>query len=138
MATFAIIYSRQDLTAIAAEATNPGLSSGERQTANRFWNGGLKAWASAPYAGDANACVEIPFDPSGDPAYADKVVSDVGSGRWRVCDPDIRAVVISGPQVSKAGLVSFLRLIGGKYAGALYMLAIADDVELTAVEPWVG
>lgn len=137
MTTFAIIYNREDLTAIAAEATNPGLTNAEKQIANRYWNGGVKDWATAPYAGDVNACVDIPFDPTGDPIYAGKTITNLGNGHWRVCDPDIRAVVVTGTQVSKAGLVTFLRQIGNKYPGANYMLSIADDVENTAIEPWV-
>lgn len=138
MATFALFYKRADYALIAAEAQNPGLTAQERQTANRYWQGGLNAWSSAPQAPDAQACVEIPFDPTGQPSYADKVVTDLGNGRWRVCDPDIRICVISGNQVSKQGLIDFLRLIGGKYPGALYMLAIADDISATAIEPWTG
>lgn len=136
MATFAMFYTREDMTAIAAEVSNPGLTAQEKNIANRYWNGGIRDWASAPQAPDAQACVEIPFDPTGDPAYEGQVITNLGNGRWRVCDPEIRVVVVSGSQVSKAGLVTFLRQIGNKYPGALYMLAIADDIERVAVEPW--
>lgn len=116
MTTFAILYNRQDLTAIAAEATNPGLTGGERNEINRYWNAGLRDWASAPIAPIEYRCVNTP--------------------QGTVCDDDMRVVVISSTQVSKAGLIAWLRAIGAKYAGALYMLAIADDLTTTAVEPW--
>jgi hypothetical protein len=137
--TFAIIYTRQDMTAIAAEVTNPGLSNQERQTANRYWSGGINNWANAPYAGDARACVQVTQE-TAPVASPGSVVTQIGSNpnMWMICDPDIRAVVCSGTQVSKQGLVDFLRAIGNKYPGAQYMTAIADDVALTAVEPWLG
>jgi hypothetical protein len=114
--TFAVLYNRQDLAAIAADATNPGLSSSDRNEANRYWNGGLRDWSTAPVAPVEYRCVTN------------------GSGTF--CDDDMRVVVVSGAQVSKAGLVTLLRRIGTTYPGALYMQAIADDVANTAVEPW--
>jgi hypothetical protein len=137
MATFAIFYTRQDLTAIAAESTNPGLTPQERQEANRYWNAGLRDWATSPTAPEAQACVNIPFDPTGQPGYEGMVITNNGNGTWKVCDPNLLVVVVSGTQVSKAGLVAWLRTIGNKYPGALYMLAIADDVERIAIEPWI-
>lgn len=108
MARFAIFYNREDLSAIAAEATNPGLTPAERQTAQRYWNAGIKDWASAPVA-----------------------PPDRQDG-----DPDTRILIVDGQQVSLQGLVDFLNAIGNKYPGALYMTAIGDDLARTGVEPW--
>ena len=136
MATFALFYQREDLTALAAEATNPGLTPSERQYAQRLWNAGLKDWASSPTAPDEYACVLIPFDPTGQPGYAGKTITNMGGGTWRVCDPNILIVVVSGPQVSKQQTVDWCRLIGGKYPGAAYLENLASDIEAQAVEPW--
>lgn len=136
MATFAIFYNREDFTAIAAEATNPGLTNTEKQYANRLWSGGLSAWASAPTAPEAQSCVVIPFQPTN--LNPTQTATDLGNGSWKLCDSDIRVCVVSGTQVSKQQTIDWLRLIGNKYPGALYMTAIADDIALTAVEPWTG
>jgi len=140
MATFALFYKRQDVTAIAAEVSNPGLTPQEKNTANRYWNGGLKDWSTAPQAPqvDPYGCVTIPFEPIPGEIDPDKTWTQNPDGTWLVCDPTMLIIVVSGAQVSKQGLVDFLRLIGNKYPGALYMLAIADDVANTAVEPWTG
>ena len=134
MATFALFYNREDLTAIAAEATNPGLTTQERQYANRLWNGGLNGWASAPTAPEAQSCVIVPFSPPN--LKPTQTVTPLGDGTFKLCDSDIRVCVVSGTQVSKQQTIDWLRLIGNKYPGALYMTAIADDVERTAIEPW--
>ena len=136
MATFALMYQREDLQAIADQAVNPGLTAQERQYAQRLWNGGLKDWQTAPTAPDAYACVGIPFDPTGQPGYETKTITALGGGMWRVCDPDILLVVISGPQVSKQQTVDWCRLIGNKYPAASYLSNLANDIEQQAVEPW--
>lgn len=136
MTTFAIFYKREDMSKIAAEVQNPGLTSGERQTANRYWQGGINNWSTAPTAPDQYACVNIPFEPVPGQIDPSKTWTQNPDGTWKVCDPDMRLVVVSGNQVSKQGLVDFLRLIGNKYPGATYMAAIGDDIALTAVEPW--
>lgn len=108
MARFAIFYNRFDMSAIAAEATNPGLTPQERQVAQKYWNAGIKDWSSAPLA------------------PADRMDGD----------PDTRIVIVDGSQVSLQGLIDFLNAVGNKYPGAYYMTAIADDLSRTAVEPW--
>ena len=118
---FAIFYNHQDLTAIAAnvQATlasnyDQFLTTQQRntikQTFTRDWNGGLNGWATAPIA---------PLNK-------------------QEGDPDTRIIVVSGQQVLLADLISALRTLGGVVPGALYMIAIADDLSGTsgAVEPW--
>lgn len=116
MARFAIFYNREDLTPIAAEMTNVNLSAQDRNTANRYWVAGVRDWASAPLAPVEQRCVDTPMG--------------------QMCDDDMRIVVIDGNQVSKAGLIALLRKVGNTYPGARYMIAIADDMENTAIEPW--
>lgn len=136
MATFAIFYDVQDWQAIQDTLTNPGLTPQERQEANRYWQGGINVWSTAPTAPEAQSCITTSFNPTGNALYANKIVTNLGNGLWKVCDPNIRICVVSGTQVSKAGLVSFLRTIGNKYPAMLYMTSIADDIVLTGVEPW--
>lgn len=136
MTTFAIFYIREDFTAIAAEATNPNLSTQDKQYANRLWQAGLNNWAAAPTAPAAQSCVTIPFQP--DNLKPTQTATPNGDGTWLLCDSDIRVCVIAGQQVSKAQTVTWLRTVGTNYPGAGYMLAIADDVQSTAVEPWTG
>lgn len=118
---YAIFYNHQDLTAIAANVNatlandyDQFLTSQERntckQTFQRVWNGGLNGWSTAPLAGA--------LDPNG------------GLGG------DSTIIVVSGQQVSKADMLAALRIIGTKVPNALYMLAIADDLTRTAIEPW--
>jgi len=130
-----MFYKREDWSAIAAEATNPGLTPQERQYANKLWQGGVNGWASAPEAADQFKCVTVP-GPNPPVVGAGVVVTQNPDGSFKVCDPDIRMIVCSGTGVTKQATVDWLRLIGNKYPGALYMLAIADDIANTAVEPW--
>jgi hypothetical protein len=134
MARFAIFYTREDFTAIAAEATNPGLTPQEKQYATALWNRGLNAWSTASTAPEAQSCVNIPFQPSN--LNPTQTATQNPDGSWKLCDSDIRVCVVDGVNVSKQQTIDWLRLIGNKYPGALYMLAIADDIESTAVEPW--
>lgn len=138
MATFALFYKPEDITAIAAWATNTNLTSQERQYANRLWNAGLKDWSIAPQAAQnaAEACVIIPFEPVPGQIDPVKTWSQLPDGNWLVCDPTMKRLVISGAQVSKQLTIDWLRQIGNKYPDAVYMLAIADDIMLTAVEPY--
>ena len=138
MTTFAIFYKSADLQALAAQATNPGLTGQERNEINRYWNAGLRDWQTAPQAPEQYRCVDIPFEPVPGQIDPDKTWTQNANGSWHVCDPTMRVVVMSSNQVSKDGLINWLRTIGNKYPAALYMLAIADDIALTAVEPYSG
>lgn len=137
MATFALFYNRYDIAQIVAEVSNPGLTAQEKNIANRYWNGGIKDWSSAPQAPQQEpyACVTVPFDPRPN-IEAQKTVTAKGDGTFLVCDPDMTIIVVSGAQVSKQGLVDFLNQIGTKYPSASYMTGIAQDIAMNAVEPW--
>lgn len=138
MTTFAIFYKPSDVDAIAAWATNPNLTQGLRQYANRLWNAGLSNWSVAPQAAqnDQEACVVVPFEPAPGTIEPHKTVTPLGDGSFRICDPTIKRIVISGQQVSKAQTVTWLRQVAAADPAALYMEAIADDVEQTAIEPY--
>lgn len=138
MTTFAIFYKPQDVDAIAAWATNPNLQQGLRTYANRLWNAGLKDWAIAPQAAQdtTEACVIIPQEPVPGQIDPDKTWSQLPDGRWLVCDPTMKRVVISGQQVSKAQTVTWLRQVADSDPSAYYMRSLADDIELTAIEPY--
>lgn len=138
MTTFAIFYDINDLNAIAAAVNNPGLTPQERQEINRYWNAGLRDWQTAPTAPDAQACTITKNNPANNPLLTGYVFTDNGDGTWKLCDPNIKVIVMSGSQVSKSGLINWLRTVGGKYPSLLYMQAIADDIALTSVEPWTG
>lgn len=106
--SFAMLYNIEDATAIAAwAATTNGLTQQERQYAQRLWNGGMSAWATAPVVA---------------PAYQQG-------------DPDTRGIVIDGSQVSKQLTMDFLRSIAAHVPGAAYMGAIADDMRTSCLEP---
>lgn len=118
---YAIFYNHEDLTSIAAnvEATiannyDQFLTQQERnstkQTFTRHWNGGLNKWSTAPLAGSQNP---------------------------NTGDTDALIIVVSGSQVTKAAMISALRTVGEKVPNAQYMIAISDDLQRTAIEPWL-
>lgn len=135
MTTFAIFYKPEDVDAIAAWATNPNLKAGLRTYANRLWNSGLKDWSTAPQAAQdtTEACVITPIIPIVGPEHT---VTPLPDGRYLVCDTSMKRIVISGQQVSKAQTVQWLRDVAASDPAAVYMGALADDVQNTAIEPY--
>lgn len=110
MATFAIFYNFQDMSAMAGSITNPGLSGADKTDVNRYWNAGLRDWATAPLG-------VSPFDfpPLGaDPA-----------------NTDCRRIVVSGgAQVTREGLIVLLRRLAATYgAGFEWLQGLANDIE---------
>lgn len=106
MTTFALFYNTQDLAAIAGSLTNPGLSGQDRNEVNRYWNGGLNAWSSAP-AGVS------PMDDPNDPTNA-----------------ATKMIVVSGNQVSRAGFVTLLRRLAATYGPDFeWLRGLSNDVE---------
>lgn len=138
MATFAIFYKPADVDAIAAWATNPNIPGNLRNYANRLWQGGLNNWSTAPQAAQdtTEACVITPATPEPPLVEPDKVVTKLPDGTWLVCDPTMKRIVISGTQVSKALTVQWLRDLAAADPAAVYMAALADDVDNTAIEPY--
>ncbi len=106
MTTFAIFYNSQDLSAMAGSVTNPGLSGPDRTEVNRYWNGGLKDWAAAPFG-------VSPLDDPNDPINA-----------------LTKRIVVSGPQVSRTGLIALLRRLAATYGvGFEWLGGLANDME---------
>jgi hypothetical protein len=144
MTTFAIFYKPSDVAAITAWVDAATLTNQQRQTAQRLWNAGLNAWAAAPAAkqdGTEPACVFAPADSNPPPASSDPDVTVVrqGDGRYLICDSTIKRVVISSGQVSKQVMVDWLRSVAASNpANGVYLLALADDLVSSAIEPYTG
>lgn len=138
MTTFAIFYNPADVDALAAWASNPNIPGNLRNYANRLWNAGLKDWSIAPQAAQnaTEACVIIPFEPVPGEIDPVKTWSQLPDGTWLVCDPTMKRIVISGTQVSKALTVQWLRDLAAADPAAVYMAALADDIQNTAIEPY--
>lgn len=126
---FVIFYNHQDLTAIAANVEATMASNYDayfqsvqernqvKQTFQRCWTGGLSGWSTSP-----TIMQKYPTHPEYLALYGDN-------------DADCRAIEVSGPQVSLAGLVDALRIMGTRVPGAYYMVTIGNDLSRTGVEP---
>lgn len=105
MSTFALYYNAQDLAAMAGSVQNPGLTSTEKTEANRYWNGGLKNWASAPFA--VSSC-------------------DQANG---IVDPLCQRVVVTVTNRTLADLRNFLYAIASKYGASFeWLQGLANDM----------
>lgn len=106
MTTFAVFYNAQDLSSMAGSINNSSLSGTDRNEVNRYWNGGLSAWATAPFG-------VSPMDDPLDPINA-----------------LTRRVVVSGQNVSRAGLIALLRRLAATYGvGFEWLSGLANDME---------
>lgn len=116
MSTFAIYYNLEDFSTLAGSVTNPGLTGADRALAAKFWNGGLKDWASAPLA--KSKC-DDPNLPS-----------------------DARRCIINGGNNNMADLVALGRriadaLLGGNQPGqGGYLYALCADIESCGDDPY--
>ncbi len=104
----ALLYNRQDLSVLAAEATRTDLPPADRKIAQALWNGGLKNWSGAVAA-------PVPFQDGGP-------------------DNPTLLMVLDGT-VTKAQIVEWLHRLAAT-SGSYYLAALAQDVNLTAIEPW--
>lgn len=111
---FAIFYEPSDLSSIAGSVQAGTLPQALKTTGLRYWNGGLKTWATAPLG-------QSPDDPVG------------------AC-PLCRIVVMSGSQVTLAGfrqlLLDVAAFLGTE--SARYLIALSADMggRSGAIEPW--
>lgn len=111
---FAIFFEPSDLSAIAGSTTAATLPQSLKTTGLRYWNGGLKNWATAPlgHAVSDNSC------------------------------PLCRVVVMSGSQVTLAGFRQLLLDVGAFLGGATvagdYLVALSVDMGVPSggQEPW--
>lgn len=133
---FAIFYNPADSQAIADALQSTQLTAQERQYANRLWQGGASGWQSAPPAPSEHACVSVPTEPVAERIDPVKIWSQQADGRWLVCDPTMTVLALSGTGVTKQATADWLKQIGSKYPELSYMVAISEDILLTAVEPW--
>jgi hypothetical protein len=110
---FAIFYNDQDTAVLAGTVSRGDLTNQERQFAQKCWNGGLRDWATAPFA--LSTC----DDPSTFPVTSHRVV-------------------ISAQGVTKQQFADFLRNLGTRLGDAVggYLTTLALDVEQCGVEPW--
>lgn len=109
---FAIYYNFADLAPLVALVQAQGsFTNAERQLAGRVWNGGMKDW-------------DLPANLVG--------AADPRCGG----DEDCRRVIISAQNVSLQNLIDLCRAVGNRVPGAIFLDAIASDLETTGVEPW--
>jgi hypothetical protein len=109
---FAIYYNLADLTPLVALAqAQASFTNAEKQLAGKIWNGGLRDWDKASNLVGA---------------------SDPHAGG----DPDCRRVVINAQGVTLADFIGLCRTVGNRVPGAIFLDAIASDLQTTAVEPW--
>jgi len=112
---FAIFYEPSDISQIAGSLNAATLPTALKNEGRKYWNGGLKNWATAPigHAPGDNAC------------------------------PLCRVVVIDAPGLTLAGLIALCNAVGafigsGTVAGHyLEKLAVdMGDPNAGGVEPW--
>ena len=109
---FAMFYNRQDVSQIVAEISRSDISAADKSCALKLWNGGLKNWSTT-----APAPANSPYFGEGIPA-----------------NPTLMFVV-GGSGVTRQLTVEWLRRLSVGSASA-YLEAIAEDMLITAVEPW--
>ncbi len=111
---FAIFYEPSDVAQIAGSIEAVTLPQALKTTGRKYWNGGLKDWATAP------------LGVSPDDTTAD-------------C-PTCRMIVISGPQVTLAEFRQLLLDIAAFLGtdAARYLIALSADMggRSGAIEPW--
>jgi len=109
---FAIFYELEDLSSIAGSITASSLPPHLRSTINKYWNGGVKDWATAPVG-------QSPADPPGACTLCRTLVITYGNlAEFRQLLRDV-ATALGTPS-------------------AMYLIALARDMEgeSGAMEPW--
>lgn len=112
---FAIFYDPSDASQIAGSVNANTLPTAMKNLARKYWNGGLKNWATAPLGGS-------PDDPP----------SEWGSGS--------RIIVVDGAGCTLAEFRQLLLDIAA-FLGtedARYLIALSEDMggRSGAIEPW--
>lgn len=108
---FAIFFEPEDASQIAGSVNAATLPVALRNEARKYWNAGLRDWATAPvgtFPGDEASC------------------------------PLCRILLIDGPGLTLAGFIALCREIGtfiGADAGH-YLQALATEMAQTGREPW--
>jgi hypothetical protein len=110
---FAIFFEPEDAAQIAGSVNAATLPTALKNEARKYWNAGVKNWATAPvgtFPGDELSC------------------------------PLCRTIVISGSGLTLAGFIALCQQIGafigsGTVAGH-YLEKLAVEMAQTGVEPW--
>jgi len=108
---FAIFYEPEDASQIAGSVNAATLPVVLKNEARKYWNGGIKNWATAPlgtFPGDEASC------------------------------PLCRVVVISGAGLTLAGLIQLCLDIAAFIGGSSgnYLVKLANDMMQTGRDPW--
>ena len=108
---FAIFFEPEDASQIAGSLNAATLPTALKNEGRKYWNGGLKNWATAPvgtFPGDEASC------------------------------PLCRTLVINGSGCTLAGLRQLMLDIAAFLGtdSARYLIALAEDMGLTGKEPW--
>lgn len=110
---FAIFFEPEDASQIAGSINAQSLPTALKNEARKYWNGGLKNWATAPvgtFPGDELSC------------------------------PLCRTLVMDGPGLTLAGFITLCREVGafigsGTVAGH-YLEKLATEMTQTGRDPW--
>ena len=109
---FAIFFEPEDASQIAGSVNAATLPTALRNEGRKYWNGGLKNWATAPVGA-----------PPGDTSC-----------------PLCRTLVMDGPGLTLAAFIALCQQIGafigsGTVAGH-YLEKLAVEMAQTGVDPW--
>jgi hypothetical protein len=114
--TYALLYNQTDLTNMMAQgqATVARIPAADRNLWNAIWSGGLSSWGVAP---DAPA-------------------------QYQEGDLPVKVVVVNatsqGKPVTKEQFASLLERMAAANPDAGFLLSVASDIRVTAVEPYGG
>lgn len=109
--SFAIFFEPEDVSQIAGSVNAQTLPTALKNEARKYWNAGLKDWATAPvgtFPGDEASC------------------------------PLCRTVIIDGPGLTLASFIALCKEIGtfiGDDAG-YYIVTLAEEMAQTGRDPW--
>jgi hypothetical protein len=112
--TFALLYCSQDLTDMMAQgqATVARIPAADRNLWNSLWQGGLSQWGVAP---DAPA-------------------------QYQEGDTPVKVLVVNataqGQPVTKEKFAQLLERMAAANPDAGFLVSVASDVRITAVEPY--
>jgi len=106
--SFGIFFNPTDLQAMASGVNLGTLPQALRQTAQKYWNGGLKNWQSAPAA----------------------------AAQYQEGDAEMRVVTVSGANLTLAVFLQLLRDIAAAAPSLWYLRTISEEGESAFKEPW--
>lgn len=110
--TFVLFYDDQDSATISGQVNRSDLTNAEKNLATKLWNGGLKNWATAPFA----------LSPTCDDPNTVPVTS--------------HAITITAANTTLQDVVDLLNGLGTRLANKTgeYLIALANDVAACGVQ----